>query len=55
MPRITNILHMTDRDRVWIYIDRDFCKSVRSRTFSGMGLEIGTEINCEQVDFLEGV
>ena len=53
MARITKILRSSNGERVWIYIDGLFCCSVRSRTFPAMGLEVGTDVTCEQVMFLE--
>lgn len=49
MPKITKIVDKPERERVWIYIDYQYCTSVRERTFVSLGLRVGDEITCEQV------
>lgn len=49
MPTITNIVYRSDRQRYWVYVDGEYCTSIRERTFPAMGLEIGTQISCEEV------
>lgn len=53
MPKITNIAHKPDRQRYWIYVDGNYCASVRERTFPAMGLTVGQEITCEKIQELE--
>lgn len=53
MSRITRIEHKTDRDRFWIYVDGAYCCSIRARTFPAMGLEVGQEIDCAEIEKLE--
>lgn len=36
-------------DRMAIFIDNKFCTSIRKRTFSGMNLNEGDEITCEEL------
>ena len=55
MPKITKILENQGRnnDRVHIFIDNQFCTSVRKRTWIGMNSKIGSDINCEKLKKLE--
>ena len=53
MPRITKILPKPEKERVWIFVDYEYCTSVRERTFSGLGLFVGQTISCEQIKELE--
>ena len=48
MPSITAI-EPIDNDRYAIYVDEVYCCSVRTRTFSAMGLSIGSEVTCEEI------
>lgn len=53
MSKITNILYKQDKDKYWIYVDGDYCTSIRARTFKGMTLFIGQEISCDQIVEME--
>ena len=48
MARITSIVHKPDRERFWIFVDGEYCVSIRERTFPAMGLSVGDEITCEK-------
>ena len=48
MPSITSITPI-DNDRIAINIDGSYCCSVRSRTFVGMKLSVGSEISCNEI------
>lgn len=49
MGRITSMIYKPDRDRVWVYIDGQYCASIRKRTFDGMGLYEGMIITAEEL------
>lgn len=49
MSTITKMIYKEDRDKVWVYIDGQYCTSIRKRTFDGMGLFEGMNITCEQL------
>lgn len=53
MPRITYIRYNESSKRYWIYIDRQYCTSIRARTFPGMNLAVGQEITCDELNELE--
>ena len=53
MARITSIVHKPDRERFWIFVDGEYCVSIRERTFPAMGLSVGDEITCEKIKELE--
>lgn len=53
MPRITGIEHRPERERFWIFVDGKYCCSIRARTFPAMGLQIGQEISCADIEELE--
>lgn len=53
MSKITRIEHKTDRDRVWLYVDGQYCCSIRARTFPAMRLQVGQEITCAEIQELE--
>ena len=53
MPTITAIVPLPAIERVSVYIDGQFCCSVRDRTFRAMGLAVGSQATCEQVKYLE--
>ncbi|MEA0969649.1 hypothetical protein [Xanthomonas campestris] len=53
MSRITKIEHHSDRDRYWIYVDGEYCCSIRGRTFPAMGLHVGQDIDCAEIEALE--
>ena len=36
-------------DRVWVFIDDEYCTSIRQRTWIGMNLSIGSQISCEEL------
>jgi hypothetical protein len=50
MPKITKVLPKPDRKRVWIYIDGKFCLSARERTWQAMGLGVGSQISCAELE-----
>lgn len=50
MPKITNITEQqSNRERLNIFIDKQFCVGIRKRTFQAMKLKIGDEISCEEL------
>lgn len=49
MPRITKITYKEDKDRCWVYINNEYCASIRKRTFDAMNLQVGSEITCSQL------
>lgn len=53
MPRITKITHKPEKERYWIYVDGEYCTSIRERTFPAMNLAVGSELSCDQVKELE--
>jgi|SRR5690242_7588124 len=53
MPKITKIVHKTTQGRVWVYVDGNYCCSIRERTFTAMGLEVGRVITCSEIQDLE--
>lgn len=53
MPKITKIEHKADRDRFWVYVDGQYCCSIRARTFPAIGLQLGQEITCAEIEELE--
>lgn len=53
MPKITDIRYHQPKDRYWIYIDGEYCTSIRARTFKGMALTVGLEVSCDQVKEME--
>ena len=53
MPKITNIVHKSDKERYWIYVDGNYCTSIRERTFPALGLSIGLQIECAAIKELE--
>ncbi len=53
MSKITKIEYKKDRQRYWIFVDQNYCCSIRERTFQGMDLFIGQEISCEKIKEME--
>ena len=53
MPVITEIRYNNPSDRYWVYIDGQYCASIRARTFQGMNLIEGQEITCDDLIELE--
>lgn len=53
MALITNIIHKSDRDKYWIFVDNNYCCSIRARTFKGMTLSEGQEISCDEIKSME--
>lgn len=55
MPFITKILPKQgkNQDRVYVYIDEQFCSSIRERTWIGMGLVVGSSITCDELKTFE--
>ena len=49
VARITGIEHKPDRQRYWIYVDRQYCCSIRERTFPALELSVGQEITCAEI------
>lgn len=49
--KITNIQHNKgkNQDRVFIFIDNNYCASIRARTWEAFGLNVGDEISCEEL------
>src|SRR5699024_5647713 len=53
MPKITKITPKPDKGRVWVYVDGEYCCSIRERTFPAMNLHAGQEISCGEIKELE--
>ncbi|UNE61906.1 hypothetical protein [Xanthomonas oryzae] len=53
MPKITRIEYKADRERYWIFVDGEYCTSIRARTFPALDLTVGQTISCEQIKELE--
>lgn len=53
MPKITNIIYKNERERYWIYVDNQYCTSIRERTFPALNLSIGQDISCDKIKELE--
>lgn len=53
MPTITRIEYKADRERYWIFVDDEYCTSIRARTFPALDLAVGKTISCEQIKELE--
>jgi len=55
MPQITKVLpnQGPNNDRIYVYIDNNFCTSIRKRTWIGMSLTEGSQISCEELKKLE--
>jgi len=55
MPFITKILPKQgeNQDRVYVYIDEQFCSSIRECTWIGMKLAVGSSITCDELKTFE--
>ena len=53
MARVTKILHKTDRQRYWVFVDGEYCTSIRERTFPAIGISVGSELSCDEIKQLE--
>lgn len=53
MSKITAITHKPDRERYWIYLDGQYCTSIRERTFPAMNLSVGQAISGAEIMDLE--
>lgn len=53
MPKITHIRETSDKTRIRVFIDGEFCVQIRARTFSAMNLCVGQEISCNALKELE--
>lgn len=53
MPRITKISHKPEKERFWVYVDGNYCTSIRARIFPALNLSQGQEITCDAVKELE--
>lgn len=50
MAKITKITpQQRDPERVNVFVDYDYCCSIRKRTFQAMNLQVGSEISCEEL------
>ena len=49
MSRITRIVRRSDQGRVWIFVDGEYCTSVRERTFDALGIVEGSECTCADI------
>ncbi len=49
MPKITKIVSLKEKERVAVYINNNFCVSLRERTWKAMQLKIGDEIACNDL------
>lgn len=53
MPSITEIRYIAKSDRYWVYVDGEYCTSVRARTLPALALSVGQEVSCDKVIELE--
>jgi hypothetical protein len=53
MPKITKIVHNSEKERYYIHVDGIYCTSVRERTFPAMKISVGSELTCDQVKELD--
>lgn len=53
MPRITDIRYVSERARYWVFVDGEYCTSIRDRTFPATGLTVGMQVSCDEVKRLE--
>lgn len=53
MPKITKIVHNSEKERYYIHVDGVYCASVRERTFPAMNIAVGSELTCDQVKELD--
>jgi hypothetical protein len=53
MPKITRIVHKEQKNRHYVYVDGEYCTSIRDRTFPALNLSEGMEISCERIKELE--
>lgn len=53
MPKITDIIYKDAKERYWIYVDNQYCTSIRERTFPALNLNIGQDISCDEIKELE--
>jgi len=49
VSKITKIIPKPEKERVWVFIDGEFCASVRERTWPAMGLDVGSTITCDEL------
>lgn len=49
MPIITRIEHKRDRKRYWIYVDGEYCMSVRETVFPNLQVQKGDEVDPEEL------
>lgn|GEM_PF-945138 len=47
--KITRIEHKPERERYWIYVDGNYCCSIRERTFPAMQLSLGMAVTCDEL------
>ncbi len=53
MGTITRIDYNRERKRYYVYVDGQYCTSVRERTFRALQISEGMQISCEKVKELE--
>lgn len=53
MSKITEIRYKADKERYWVFVDGEYCTSIRKRTFPALKLTVGQEIDCEAIKELE--
>lgn len=49
MGRITRIQYKPEKGRYWIFIDGNYCCSIRERTFPAMELSVGMALTCDEL------
>lgn len=49
MGKITRIEHKPERERYWIYVDGQYCTSIRERTFPALKLSVGMAATCDEI------
>ena len=53
MPHITKIVFKEDRRKYWVFVDYQYCCSIRERTFGAMNLEVGQAVSCDNIKEME--
>jgi hypothetical protein len=49
MSKITNIVHKPEKERYWIYVDGEYCTSIRERTFPALKMNVGDQLSCNEI------
>lgn len=49
MPKITALTETKDNQKINVFIDGEYCCSIRKRTWQAMDLRVGSLITCENL------